>query len=58
MVDFTNNARTILKAFVKYRKGTPFEPEDPDEKQCVKLYEEILAAGVFTQKPMLTNLLN
>ena len=50
VVDFTNNARTILKAFAKYRKGTPFEPGDPDEKQCVKLYEEILAAGVFTQK--------
>jgi hypothetical protein len=27
VVDFTNNAKAILKAFVKYRKGTPFEPE-------------------------------
>jgi type I restriction enzyme, R subunit len=50
VVDFTNNAGTILKAFAKYRKGTPFEPGEPDEKQCVKLYEEILSAGVFTQK--------
>jgi type I restriction enzyme R subunit len=48
-VDFTNNAQAILKAFVKYRKGTPFEPGDPDEKQCIKLHEEILAAGIFTQ---------
>lgn len=49
VVDFTNNAQAILKAFAKYRKGTPFDPGDPDEKQCVKLHQEILAAGVFTQ---------
>ncbi len=49
VVDFTNNAKEILKAFVKYRKGTPFEPGDPDEQQCVKLHAEILEAGVFTQ---------
>jgi type I restriction enzyme R subunit len=50
VVDFTNNAKAILKAFVKYRKGTPFEPEEPDQELCPKLYAEILAAGVFTQK--------
>ena len=50
VVDFTNNARAILKAFAKYRKGTPFEPGDPDEKQCTRLYQEILTLGVFTQK--------
>ena len=50
VVDFTNNAKAILKAFQKYRKGTPFEPEEPDEEVCLKLYAEILAAGVFTQK--------
>ncbi|MCX5902200.1 MAG: hypothetical protein NTV89_01740 [Proteobacteria bacterium] len=50
VVDFTNNAKAILKAFVKYRKGTPFEPEEPDQKLCQKLYGEIIAADVFTQK--------
>src|SRR3990170_6918569 len=50
VVDFTNNAKGILKAFVKYRKGTPFEPEEPDQELCPKLHAEILAAGVFTQK--------
>ena len=50
VVDFTNNAAAILKAFAKYRKGTPFEPEEPDQELCPKLYAEILAAGVFTQK--------
>jgi type I restriction enzyme R subunit len=37
-------------AFAKYRKGTPFEPEEPDQETCPNLYAEILAAGVFTQK--------
>jgi type I restriction enzyme, R subunit len=50
VVDFTNNAKQILKAFAKYRKGTPFEPEEPDQDTCPKLHTEILAAGVFTQK--------
>jgi type I restriction enzyme R subunit len=50
VVDFTNNAKAILKAFIKYRKGTPFEPEEPDKTLCPKLYAEILAAGVFTEE--------
>ena len=49
VVDFTNNASAILKAFTKYRKGTPFVPDDPDPKLCTKLHAEALAAGVFTQ---------
>ena len=50
VVDFTNNARQILKAFSKYRKGTPFEPDEPEKDLCPKLNAEIVAAGVFTQK--------
>ena len=49
VVDFTNNAKQILKAFAKYRQGTPFEPEEPDQTLCLKLHAEVLAAGVFTQ---------
>jgi type I restriction enzyme, R subunit len=49
VVDFTNNAREILKAFAKYRKGTPFPPGEPDENECVRLCKEILSASVFTQ---------
>jgi len=49
VVDFTNNAKAILKAFAKYRKGTPFEPDEPDQELCVRLLEEILAADVFAQ---------
>ncbi len=50
VVDFTNNATQILKAFAKYRKGTPFEPEEPDQETCLKLHAKILAAGVFNQQ--------
>src|SRR3990167_7903374 len=50
VVDFTNNAKAILKAFVKYRKGTPFEPDEPDPELCTRLHAEILATGIFTQK--------
>jgi type I restriction enzyme R subunit len=50
VVDFTNNAEAILKAFGKYRKGTPFEPEEPDPDLCPRLRAEILKAGVFAQK--------
>jgi type I restriction enzyme R subunit len=50
VVDFTNNASAILKAFAKYRKGTPFEPDEPDPELCTKLHAEILSAGVFSQK--------
>lgn len=50
VVDFTNNAKQILKAFAKYRKGTPFEPEEPDHETCPKLHAQILGAGVFSQK--------
>ena len=57
VVDFTNNAKAILKAFAKYRKGTPFEPDEPDEELCVRLRDEILAADVFTQKDA-TDLVN
>lgn len=50
VVDFTNNAKAILNAFAKYRKGTPFEPGEPDEQECLRLREQILDVGVFTQR--------
>lgn len=50
VVDFTNNAKAILKAFTKYRKGTPFEPGEPDEKECLRLRDQVLESGVFTQQ--------
>ena len=49
VVDFTNNASAILKAFAKYRKGTPFVPDEPDPALCTRLHAEILSAGMFTQ---------
>lgn len=49
VVDFTNNARAILKAFNKYRHGSPHDPDEPDPQKCIDLYDEILAKGIFTQ---------
>ncbi|MBW1963258.1 MAG: type I restriction endonuclease subunit R [Deltaproteobacteria bacterium] len=48
VVDFTNNAHAILKAFNTYRKGTPFEGSEPDKQQCVNYYDEIMKHGVFS----------
>lgn len=50
VVDFTNNSKAILKAFNKYRHGSPHEPDEPDPQKCLDLYEEILAIGLFTQE--------
>ncbi len=50
VVDFTNNAKEILKAFARYRKGTPFKPQEPDQDTCLRLHAELLATGVFTPK--------
>lgn len=48
VVDFTNNADKILKAFNKYRQGTPYTASEPDQAQCKGLYLQILDAGIFT----------
>ncbi len=48
VVDFTNNADEIIKAFKKYREGTPFEPIEPDLRKLEKLYDEILSWNVYS----------
>lgn len=50
VVDFTNNAKAILKAFNKYRHGSPHDPDEPDSQKCLDLYGEIIGKGVFTQE--------
>jgi type I restriction enzyme R subunit len=49
VVDFTNNAKAILKAFNKYRHGSPHDPDEPDPQKCIDLYDEIIGKGVFSQ---------
>lgn len=49
VVDFTNNADAILRAFAKYRKGTPYEPDPPDPERAREIYRQILDAAIFTQ---------
>ena len=50
VVDFTNNADAIFKAFNLYRKGSPYEPGEPDAQAADKLYDEILRTEVFQQE--------
>ena len=50
VVDFTNNADAIFKAFNLYRQGSPYQPGEPDADAASKLYDEILRADVFVQK--------
>lgn len=50
IVDFTNNAGKILKAFAKYRKGTPFEAREPDKTLCTDIYQQILKKNIFSQR--------
>ncbi|MEW6708213.1 MAG: DEAD/DEAH box helicase family protein [Candidatus Riflebacteria bacterium] len=54
VVDFTNNASAILKAFTKFRKGTPFEPDEPDPQLCYQLLEKIFMADVFNHSDVQT----
>ncbi len=48
VIDFTNNTTNILKAFNKYRKGTPYEATPPDEQKVIQLYQGIIDCGLFT----------
>ena len=50
VVDFTNNAKAIFTAFNLYRRGSPYQPGEPDAATASKLYDEILRADVFLQK--------
>lgn len=49
VVDFTNNADAIFRAFNLYRAGSPYQPGEPDAGAANKLYDEILRAEIFVQ---------
>lgn len=50
VVDFTNNAKGIFKAFSQYRQGSPYQPAEPDPQAADRLYDQIIEAGVFSQE--------
>lgn len=50
VVDFTNNTANILKAFNKYRQGTPYQATEPDQQKVIDLYQGIIDQGLFTDK--------
>ena len=49
VIDFTNNTANILKAFNKYRKGSPYEATPPDQQKVMTLYQGIIERGLFTE---------
>jgi type I restriction enzyme R subunit len=50
VIDFTNNTANILKAFNKYRQGTPYQATEPDQQKVIVLYQGIIDQGLFTDK--------
>jgi type I restriction enzyme R subunit len=48
VLDFTNNTDNIIKAFNKYRKGTPYENSTPNKEKVISIYQEIIDCGLFT----------
>ena len=50
VVDFTNNTDNIIKAFNKYRKGSPYEASEPNQEKVINLYQAIIERGLFTDK--------
>jgi type I restriction enzyme, R subunit len=48
VIDFTNNTENILKAFNKYRKGSPYEATPPDKQKVIQLYQAIIDCNLFT----------
>lgn len=49
VIDFTNNAKDIFKAFSKYRKGAKVRDTDPDPSELQELYDEIMAFNIFSE---------
>ena len=50
VVDFTNNADNIFKAFNQHRKGTPFKEQEPSREGIDEVYQEIMAQQLFSSE--------
>ncbi|MDP3589632.1 MAG: hypothetical protein Q8R54_03740, partial [Methylobacter sp.] len=48
VIDFADNAANIIKAFNKYRKGSPYEATLPDQHKVIELYRAIIERNLFT----------
>jgi type I restriction enzyme R subunit len=49
VIDFTNNAKEIFKAFSKYRKGAKVREAEPDPSELRDLFDEIMTYNIFTE---------
>ena len=50
VVDFTNNAETIFKAFKKYRKSAPYQPKEPTAEKVYEIADEIKNYNLFSDE--------
>lgn len=50
VVDFTNNAKNIFKAFNKHRDGSPFKETEPRAEVLIELYQDIITLNVFNEE--------
>jgi type I restriction enzyme R subunit len=48
VLDFTNNTDNIIKAFNKYRQGTPYQTSTPNQEKVISIYQDIIDCGLFT----------
>lgn len=50
VVDFTNNADDIFKAFNKHRKGSPYKESKPDPKVLQELFDAVDGFEVYSKE--------
>jgi len=48
VVDFTNSADNIFKAFNQHRKGSPYTEKEPDKSVLDEVYQSAIDAEVFS----------
>jgi type I restriction enzyme R subunit len=49
VVDFTNSSQNIFNAFRRYRKGSRYNPQEPNPDVLQKQYDAFLAKGIFNE---------
>ncbi len=53
VVDFTNSVKNIFNAFRRYRKGSRFQPQEPNPQILEKRYNEFLTRKIFNESEII-----
>jgi type I restriction enzyme R subunit len=54
VVDFTNSVQNIFDAFRRYRKGSRFQPQEPNPQTLETRYNEFLNMNIFNETEIIT----